>query len=231
MKKYALRAAFPHTVPVMTGYLFLGAAYGMYLRASGFSFWYPLLMSVTIFGGSLEFLAVSLLLAPFAPLATFFMALLIQARHLFYGVAMLEKYKGLGWLRPYLIFGLTDETFSVAATAEPPADVDRGWFLFFITLLDHSYWVTGALLGNLAGSLIPFDLAGLDFVMTAMFTVIFLEQWKKDRQHLSACVGLLCTLASLLIFGRDSFLLPAMGGILALLALLRKPIQKAGEAP
>ena len=133
----ALRAAFPHTIPIFAGFWFLGLAYGIYMNVSGFSFVYPMLMSLTIFGGSLEFVAVTMLLAPFAPVQTFIMTLLIQARHLFYGISMLDKFKDMGWKRFYLIFGMCDETFSINYTANIPEDVDKGWFMFFVTLLNH----------------------------------------------------------------------------------------------
>ena len=230
MKQKALKAAFPKTIPVMTGYLFLGIAYGIYMNVSGFPFWYPMLTAVAIYGGSLEFLVVSMLLTPFAPLQTFLMALLIQARHLFYGIAMLDRYKGLGRKRVYLIFGLSDETFSLAYATPVPQGVDRGWVLFFITLLDQCYWIIGASLGGLLGSLLAFNTQGLDFVMTAMFTVILVDQLKKEKKPYTELIGLGCTVACLLLFGPDGFLLPAMGSILLLLTIFRKPIEKAGGA-
>ena len=228
MRLKALRAAFPHTLPIFAGFWFLGLAYGIYMNVSGFSFVYPMLMSLTIFGGSLEFVAVTMLLAPFAPVQTFVMTLLIQARHLFYGISMLDRFKGLGWKRFYLIFGMCDETFSINYTAEIPEDVDRGWFMFFVTLLNHMYWFTGATVGGVVGSLLQFNTEGLDFVMTAMFVVIFMEQWMKERKHYTALIGLGSTLACRLLFGADSFMIPTMGCILALLALLRGPIERAG---
>lgn len=227
MKAKALKAAFPHTVPILAGFLFLGAAYGIYMNVSGFGFWYPMIMSMTIFGGSLEFVAVSMLLAPFAPVQTFVMALLIQARHIFYGISMLDKFKGLGWKKIYLIFGMCDETFSINCTAQIPEDVDRGWFMFFVTLLNQLYWVAGATIGGLAGSLLTFNTEGLDFVMTAMFVVIFLEQWKKEKKHYSAFIGLGSAVLCLVIFGPDSFMLPTMACILVLLTLFKKPFEKA----
>lgn len=133
MRRKALKAAFPHTLPILTGFAFLGLAYGIYMNTSGFPFYCPMLMSMLIFRGSLEFIAVEMLLGPFAPLQVFIMALLIQARHLFYGLSMLEKYKGMGWKKFFLIFGMRDETFSINYTAEAPEGVDKGWFLFFIT--------------------------------------------------------------------------------------------------
>ena len=228
MRLKELQAAFPHTLPIFAGFWFLGLAYGIYMNVSGFSFVYPMLMSLTIFGGSLEFVAVTMLLAPFAPVQTFVMTLLIQARHLFYGISMLDRFKGLGWKRFYLIFGMCDETFSINYTAEIPEDVDRGWFMFFVTLLNHMYWFTGATVGGVVGSLLQFNTEGLDFVMTAMFVVIFMEQWMKERKHYTALIGLGSTLACRLLFGADSFMIPTMGCILALLALLRGPIERAG---
>lgn len=225
----ALRAAFPRTVPILAGFLFLGMAYGVYMHVLGFSFWYPVVMAAVIFGGSLEFVAGTLLLAPFAPVQTFFIALMIQARHLFYGLSMLEKYKGLGWKRAYLIYGLCDETFSIAYATKLPQGVDRGWFYFFVTLLDHVYWVAGAALGGLAGGFLSFDTAGLGFVMTAMFVVIFLEQFLHEKQHISAAVGFVAASVSLMLFGAEGFLLPTMALILLFLTLLRRPIARKGE--
>ena len=226
----ALKAAFPHTIPIFAGFLFLGMTYGVYMRTSGFSFWYPMIMSVVIFGGSLEFVATSMLLAPFAPVQVFLTAVMIQARHLFYGISMLDKYKGTGWKKPYLIYAMCDETFSVNYTADIPEGVDRGWFYFFVTLLNQLYWVGGATLGGLLGNLITFDTKGLDFVMTAMFIVIFLEQWLKEKRHFSEWAGLASSAACLLIFGKDNFMIPAMICILLLLTAFRKPVgRKAGE--
>ena len=228
VRRRALAAAFPYTIPILTGFLALGFAYGLYMRTSGFSMWYPMLMSLTIFGGSLEFVAVTMLLGTFAPLQTLMMALMIQARHLFYGIAMLEKYKGTGWKKLYLIFGLCDETFSINCTTDVPEGIDKGWFMFFVTLLDQSYWVCGATLGGLFGGFVSFDTRGLDFVMTAMFVVIFLEQWLKERKHYTALIGMGASVACLLLFGPDTFLIPTMVCILGMLTLLRKPIERAG---
>lgn len=226
MKMKALKAAFPHTIPIFAGFWFLGLAYGIYMNVSGFSFWYPMLMSLTIFGGSLEFVAVSMLLAPFAPLQTFVMTLMIQARHLFYGISMLDRFKGMGWKKYYLIFGMCDETFSINYTAQIPEDVDRGWFYFFVTLLNHFYWFSGATIGGLMGNLIHFNTEGLSFVMTAMFVVIFMEQWLKEKHHASAWIGLAGSVGCLLIFGAESFMIPTMICILVLLTIFRKPIEK-----
>ena len=178
-----MKAAFPYTIPIFAGFWFLGITYGVYMQVSGFSFWYPMLMSLTIFGGSLEFVAVSMLLSAFAPVQTLVVTLMLQARHLFYGIAMLDKFKGTGWKKVYLIVGMCDESFSINCSAEIPTGIDSGWFMFFVTLFNQIYWVTGATLGGLLGALIPFNTEGLDFAMTAMFVVIFLDQWRKENGH------------------------------------------------
>lgn len=222
----AFKFAFPKTLPIFAGFWFLGMSYGILMRVKGFSFVYPLLMSMTIFGGSLEFIAVSMLLSTFAPLQTFLVALVIQLRHLFYGVSMLEKYKGTGWKKPYLIFGMCDESFSINYSTEIPEDIDKGWFYFFVTLLNQIYWVTGATIGGLLGNLITFNTEGLSFVMTAMFVVIFLDRWLKEKQHISSVIGLGVSLLCLVIFGKDSFMIPTMICIVVMLTLFRKPIEE-----
>lgn len=224
----ALKAAFPHTIPIFAGFLFLGMTYGIYMNVSGFSFWYPMLMSMTIFAGSMEFVTVNLLMGAFNPVQALTMTLMINARHLFYGLSMLDKYKGLGWKKIYLIYGMCDESFSINYTADIPEGVDRGWFMFFVTLLNQLYWVSGSTLGGIFGSFIHFNTEGLDFVMTAMFVVIFMEQWLKDKIHASQYVGLLVSLICLIIFGAGDFIIPAMIGILLILTMLRKPLEKRG---
>lgn len=224
----ALKTAFPYTVPILAGFLFLGFSYGVLMNVKGFSFIYPMMMALTIFGGSLEFVAVSLLLGSFAPLSALLMTLVIQARHLFYGISMLEKYRGTGLKKFYLVFGMCDESFSINYSAEIPKEVDKGWFMFFVTLLNHGYWVIGATLGGLFGNFITFDIKGLEFVMTALFVVIFLEQWMKEKKHYTALIGVVSSAACLLLFGSNSFLIPTLLAILILLTVLRKPIEKAG---
>lgn len=231
MRLRALKAAFPHTIPIFAGFWFLGMAYGIFMNVSGFGFWYPMVMSLTIFGGSLEFVAVSMLLGSFAPLQTLMMALVLQARHLFYGVAMLEKYRGLGGKKFYLIFGLCDETFSINCSAEIPEGVDRGWFYFFVTLLNHFYWVSGSTIGGIIGSLLQFDTEGIGFVMTAMFTVILLEQWLKEKSHDSSLLGLGLSALCLVLFGADSFIIPSMICLLVLLTALRRTIERRCGMP
>ena len=196
------------------------------MNASGFSFVYPMVMSLLIFGGSMEFLAVDMLLSPFAPLQVLLLTLLVQARHLFYGISMLDKFRGMGWKKFFLIFGMCDETFSVNYTAEIPDGVDRGWFMFFVTLLNYFYWFFGATMEGLVGSLLTFDTTGISFVMTAMFVVIFIEQWKKEEQHAVSLMGLLVAAACRLLLGPDSFMVPAMAVMLGLLALSRKKLEE-----
>lgn len=229
IKLSALKAAFPHTVPILAGFLFLGIAYGIYMRVLGFTALYPMLMSLTIFAGSMEFVAANLLLKGFDPMGTLLLTLMVNARHLFYGLSMLDKYKNVGWKKWYLVFGMCDESFSINLTARIPEHIDRGWFMFFVTFLNQCYWVLGASLGGLFGSLIPFDAEGLDFVMTALLVVIFLEQWFTEKQHFSSLIGIGCTAGCLILFGSSNFLIPAMLLILAILTLLKNPIEKAGE--
>ena len=223
----ALVAAFPHTIPILAGFLFLGMTYGIYMRTLGFSIWYPMIMSLTIYAGSMEFVAGNLLLGAFNPLQALMLTLMINARHLFYGISMLDKYKDTGLKKWYLIFGMCDESFSINYTAKIPEGIDRGWFMFFINLLDQIYWFLGATLGAICGSLLHFNTEGLDFVMTAMFVVIFMEQWMKDKNHVPALLGLGLSLVCLIVFGTDNFMIPAMIAILLSLTLFRKPLERS----
>lgn len=225
----ALVAAFPHTIPIMAGFLFMGAAYGVYMNLSGFSPVYPILMSIFVFSGTAQFIAVSLMLGAFDPLGAFVLMLMTGARHLFYGIAMLDRYRGTGWKKPYLIFAMCDETFSINCTVEPPPGVDRSWFMFFVSLLDQLYWIAGSAVGAIFGSFVQFDAQGIDFVMTALILVLFLEQIKKEKSYLSAAIGVTASVLCLAIFGPDNFLLPAMLVILALLLLFRPRLEKGEE--
>lgn len=226
----AFKAAFPYTVPIFAGFWFLGITYGIYMNVSGFPFWYPMIMSIAIFAGSMEFVAANMLLGAFNPVQAFFMTLMINARHLFYGISMLDKFKGTGIKKYYLIYGMCDETFSINYSADIPEDVDRGLFMFFVTLLNQLYWVTGATLGGIFGSLIKFSTEGLDFAMTAMFAVIFTDSWIKEKNHTSSILGLALSALSLVIFGADNFIIPAMAAILAALTALRGTLEKGGAA-
>lgn len=227
MKRKAFKAALPYTLPICVGFLFLGMSYGFLMRSRGFSFVWPMLMSLFIFAGSMEFVTVNLLLSAFNPLYAFLLTLMVNARHLFYGVSMLGRYRGCGLKKLYLIFGMCDESFSINCTVTPPPDVDRSWFMLFVTLLNHVYWVTGATLGALLGYVVHFDTRGIEFVMTALFTVMFLDQWGQAREHRPALTGVGCALLCLLAFGAQHFLIPAMLLIVLCLSLGKKQ-EKAG---
>ena len=229
VKRRALRAAFPHTVPILTGFLFLGMTYGVYMASLGFSWIYPTLMALTIYAGSMEFVTANMLLGAFNPLQALAMTLMVNARHLFYGLAMLDRFRGLGWKKLYLIFGMCDETFSVTCSTRAPEGVDEGWFMTFVTLLDQLYWVLGAALGGLCGALLTLNTEGLDFVMTAMFVVIFLENWLKEENHTSSLLGLGLPLVCLVLFGAQNFILPSMAAILLALTALRGRLEKGGD--
>ena len=226
----ALKAAFPYTVPIFAGFWFIALTYGIYMNSEGFGFLYPCFMSMAIFAGSMEFVTVNLLLGQFDPIGALMLTLMVNARHLFYGISMLDKYRGTGLKKLYLIFGMCDESFSINYTAEIPEDVDRGWFMFFVTLLNQLYWVSGATLGGIFGSLIKFNTEGLDFVMTAMFVVIFMEQFLKEKNHIPSFLGLGVSLVCLIIFGADNFIIPSMIGILVILSAARVKLEKGGEA-
>ncbi|MFR0590033.1 AzlC family ABC transporter permease [Bifidobacterium thermophilum] len=232
----ALRWAWPNTLPVLTGYLFLGITYGVLMTTHGFPFWLPIVTALVIYTGSMEFLLVGILSSSFNPLSAFLTAVVVGARHLFYGIAMLGKYRNMGWKKPYLIFTTSDETFSVNYSARIPRDrhVDRGWFYFWVSFLDQMYWVVGSAAGAVFGSLITVDISGLDFVMTAMFMVIFLQRWFQDgtslrhvlTDHVCELIGVVGSLAALLVFGPERFIIPAMAIILVLLLAIRRPLER-----
>ena len=224
-KKAALKAAFPHTIPVMAGYIFMGIAFGILLQSKGYHFGWAFFMAVAMYAGSMQFVAINLLTGGFNLLYTAFMTLMVNARHLFYGLSMLEKFKGMGSKKPYMVFSLTDETYSLLCSVEPPEGVNRNWFYFFIAILDHSYWIIGCTLGAILGSLITFNSTGIDFVMTALFVVIFVGQWKSNPNHTPAIIGVVATTLCLVIFGSKNFLIPAMIAIFILLTTMRKKIE------
>lgn len=228
MKTTAFKAALPYTLPICVGFLFLGMSYGFLMRSQGFSFIYPMLMSLFIFAGSMEFVTVHLLLSSFNPLHAFFLALMVNARHLFYGLSMLKKYQHVGLKKLYLIYGMCDESFTINCTVTPPPDVDKGWFMFFVTFLNHCYWVVGATLGALLGYVIHFDTTGIAFVMTALFVVMFLNQWEEKPHRLSSLTGLGCSAFCLLLLGSDNFILPAMVLIVFCFTISRKWFERRG---
>ena len=213
----AFRAALPATIPVMTGYLCLGMAFGVLMKTNGYGVVWSVLMSLMCFAGSMQFVTITLLTTAFDPFQAFLLSIMVNARHIFYGLAVLEKYKGLGKLRAFLIFSLTDETFSLVSTLEPPEGVERKDFYFWLSLLDYSYWVTGSAIGGLLGSLLTFNTTGLDFALTALFLVLFMEQWKKKVNRPAGLIGIACTVVSLVVFGADNLVIPAMVLIMAVL--------------
>ncbi len=222
----AFKAAFPYTIPVLAGYLFMGMAFGILLQSKGYHFGWAFFMALFMYAGSMQFVAINLLTGGFHLLHTAFMTLMVNARHLFYGLSMLEKFKNMGSKKPYMVFSLTDETYSLLCSVKPPDHVDKNWFYFFIALLNQSYWITGCTLGAILGSLITFNSKGIDFVMTALFVVIFIGQWKSNPNHMPACIGVGTTVLCLLIFGATNFLLPSMLCILVLLTVMRKKIEE-----
>lgn len=220
----AVRMAFPYTIPVLTGYLILGMAYGILMQTSGYGVLWVLLISGTAFCGSMQFVAVTLLTSAFNPIQAFIMSIMVNARHLFYGVSMLKKYRGTGAFKPVLIYALTDETFSIVSSVEPPKDMPSRDFYLAVSILDYIYWVTGSVLGAVAGQFITFNTTGLDFVLTALFVVLFIEQVKNPLNRVSGIIGIVCTAAALFIFGADNLVIPAMALILAVLLIGRKKI-------
>ncbi|HZG74014.1 MAG TPA: azaleucine resistance protein AzlC [Chondromyces sp.] len=222
----ACRTAFPCTVPIFAGFVFLGIAYGIFMNSLGFGAMYPILMSLLIFAGSMEFVAANLLLMAFNPINALLLTLMVNARHLFYGISMLDKFKGIGKKKFYMIYGLCDESFAINSTVNIPKNADKGWFMFFVTLFNHFYWVIGSAIGGIFGSYVKFNTEGLEFVMTALFVVIFIEQWMKEKKHRSALVGLGVSTISLIIFGGNHFIIPAMFAILGILTLLRRPLEE-----
>jgi 4-azaleucine resistance transporter AzlC len=225
MNKKTWKYSFLATLPVMAGYIVLGIGFGILLHDRGYSFWWAILMSLTIYAGSMQYVGVELLAGGASLISTALMTLMVNARHIFYGVSMVEKYRDMGKAKPYLIFALTDETYSLVCDPELPDGVDRKTYCFLVSLMDQCYWVLGSLLGALLGSALTFDTTGIDFSMTALFVVIFVEQWEKTRQHIPALLGLICALVCLVIFGADNFLIPTMICIPIGLFALKKVIQ------
>ena len=223
MKKNAVRAAFLDTIPVLTGYVFLGFGFGILLHQSGYGVIWAAAMSLFIYAGSMQYVAVSLLSSGAGLLTAAMTAFLVNARHLFYGISMVDAYKGAGKKKPYMIFALTDETYSLVSQDQAPEGTDRHTYCFLVSLFDQIYWVSGSILGSLAGSLLPINYEGIEFVLTALFVTIFVEQWLSTKNHLPAVIGVVSTVVCLLVFGRDVFLIPSMVIIAVVLTVMRKP--------
>ena len=229
MNKRLIRAAFLDTVPVMTGYVFLGFGFGILMQQNGFGVLWAAAMSLFIYAGSMQYVAISLLASGASLLTAAMTAFVVNARHLFYGISMVDAYKGTGRKKPYLIFGLTDETYSLVSQLQNPEGVSPNGYCFLVTLFDHFYWVAGTVLGSLAGSLLPINYEGVDFALTALFVTIFVEQWLSTKKHGPAIVGVAATVVCLVIFGTDVFLIPSMVIIAASLILMRKTGKEASH--
>ena len=217
-----LRAAFLDTVPVMTGYVFLGFGFGILMQQNGFGVLWAAAMSLFIYAGSMQYVTIPLLTSGASLLTCAMTAFVVNARHLFYGISMVDAYKGMGKKKPYLIFGLTDETYSLVSQLQLPEGIRPGSYCFLVTLFDHIYWVTGTVLGSLAGTLLPINYEGVDFALTALFVTIFVEQWLSTKNHGPAIVGVAATVICLILFGADVFLIPSMAIIAVCLTMMRK---------
>ena len=223
---YAYKMAFPYTIPILTGYLFIGIAFGvMYAQKSYGPLWAGL-MSLTVFAGAGQYLATNFFVPGTSLVQVFFLTLMINIRHIFYGVSLLKPFSTMGKLKWYMIFGLTDETYSLLCTTKVPKEVSPNKFLFAIASLNHSYWTAGSIIGSIAGKYIPFDATGIDFAMTALFVVILVEQWMEKSNRLPICVGIICAVVMLFIFGSSNFVLPTMIGIVIFLVEARPKLEK-----
>ena len=222
MKKNALRTAFLDTVPVLTGYLVLGFGFGILLYQSGYGALWALAMSLFIYAGSMQYMSVSLLTGGAGLLTAALTTVVVNARHLFYGISMVDAYKGAGKKKPYMIFALTDETYSLVSKNQVPEGISRHSYCFLVSLFDQIYWVAGSLLGSLAGTLLPLNFEGIEFVLTALFVTIFVEQWISTKNHLPAIIGVVSTAVCLVLFGKDVFLIPSMAVISMLLTITQK---------
>jgi 4-azaleucine resistance transporter AzlC len=228
MKKSAFSIALRDTVPVLTGYLFLGAGFGILMSENGFGIIWSAAMAVFVFAGSGQYLAVGLLASQAGLVSVAVATLLVNARHIFYGISLVDTYKHAGLKKYYMIFGLTDETYSLVTQAKLGPGIDRSKYCFFVTLLDHFYWVCGCALGSILGATLPISFEGVDFVLTALFVTLFVEQWLSSKNHLPALIGLGATTVCLLIFGSEYFLIPSMTLIATALILTR---EKARRSP
>lgn len=220
----AAKLALPYSLPIATGFIFLGIAYGIYMKSLGFHFIYPILTAMLIYAGSVEFIIAGLLVMPFAPLNALLISLMVSGRQVFYGISMLEKFRDTGRKKWFLIASLVDKAFSLNYLADIPKHIDKAWFMFWVSLFLYLYWIIGVSLGAIAGRFLPFDLTGIEFAMTALFLVIFAEQWLKENNHESSLLGLGISFTALLLFGKSHFLLPTLLGIWIALTLRRKAL-------
>ena len=229
MRSETVKQAFYHSIPVMAGYLVLGTGFGILLRNAGYGAGWAFAMSLLIYAGSLQFVGVSLITGGATALTAVLTSLMVNARHLFYSISMIGKYKDAGRYKPYMIFALTDETYSILCDGKVPEGTDEHLYRFLLSLFNHCYWVTGSVLGSLLGSVLPFSTVGIEFSMTALFIASFTEQWLSTEEHIPALAGLLCSLVCLLAFGPERFLIPDMLLITLVLTLLRGRLSGPGE--
>lgn len=221
-----LKYAFFQSLPIMAGYLVLGMGFGILLETKGYGVWWAFFMSLFIYAGSMQYVTIDLLAGGASLVSAALMTLMVNARHLFYGISMIERYRDTGAYKPYLMFALTDETYSLVCSGDVPEGVDQKKYFFLVSLFNQVYWITGSLAGALIGSLISFNTAGIDFSMTALFLVVFVNQWRSTKNHVSALTGVLASLACLFVFGPERFIIPAMAVITLLLIIFRRKLEK-----
>lgn len=215
MKK-EIKRALRDTVPVLSGYIVLGMGFGIIMQSNGYGVWWTLAMSALVYAGSMQYLSVDLLVGGASLISAAIATLMVNARHIFYGISMVDRYKGAGKCKPYLIFSLTDETYSLVCSGEKSHR-----YYMLVSLFNHIYWIVGSVIGSLVGQIIPFSTEGIDFALTALFVTVFVEQWKSTRDHVPAIIGVASSVISLLLFGADDFLIPAMLLITVLLSALK----------
>ena len=221
MISQVIKQAFLKSLPVMAGYIVIGIGFGILLRSAGYGAVWALAMSVFIYAGSMQYVGVSLISGGASVLTTALTTFMVNARHLFYSISMIDLYKEAGNYKPYMIFALTDETYSLVCDGKTPDEKNATQFRFLVSLFNHCYWIIGSVVGSLLGAVLPFSTQGIEFSMTALFVAAFTEQWLEARDHIPALIGLFSTLLCLLSFGRDRFLIPAMLLITFSLTLLR----------
>lgn len=225
MNKKTIIYSIKSAIPVMTGYIVLSIGFGLLLQSKGYGWGWALLMSTCIYAGSMQFVTINLLTAGASLITTALMTLMVNIRHLFYGITMLKEYNEAGWRKPYIIFALSDETYSLVCAPDIPEDINRKDYYFIVSLADQLSWIIGTMIGSILGNIIPFNTNGIDFAMTALFAIIFIEQWEKTKQHLPALTGLIISVICLIIFGSSNFLIPSMIGITIALFIEKKTLE------
>lgn len=224
MRKYShtIKQAFYKSIPVLAGYIVIGIGFGILMRNAGYGVLWAASMSLFIYAGSMQYVGVSLLSGSASIVTTAITTIMVNARHLFYSISMIDKYKDTGKYKPYMIFALTDETYSLLCDEKTPDETDPNLYRFFVSLFNHCYWIAGSIIGNLLGTVLPFSTAGIEFSMTALFIASFTEQWLTAKDHIPAITGIICTLLCLVVFGKENFLIPSMLMITLVLTLLHK---------